>query len=142
MPIGLQLAMTAKTVSRAFNAALAESGGSLPTWLVLSSLQGEHWRTQQDLARAIRIEGPTLTRHLDALQRGGLVVRRTHPDDRRATQVELTDSGRALHAALLESVIAFNKQLRSGLTGRDVEQLRALLGQLEANARLADNLRA
>ena len=97
-PIGLQLAVTSKAVGRAFNASLAEAGGSLPIWLVLSMLKGESRRTQHELARAVGIEGPTLTRHLDGLEAAGLVVRRRHPVDRRAIQVELTARGEALHA--------------------------------------------
>lgn len=132
-PIGLQLAMTSKLVGRAFNRALAESGGSVPVWLILSSLKGERWRTQLDLARAVGIEGPTLTRHVDAMERDGLVTRRRDTGDRRAVRVELTAAGEALHAELLKAVIAFNGRLRRGLGENEVAQLRALLDRLEAN---------
>src|SRR6266508_1321467 len=114
-PIGLQLARTSKTVGRAFSAALAEVGGSVPVWLVLANLQSGRWRTQQELARALDIEGPTLTRHLDGMEQAGLVERRRGPSDRRAVQVELTDAGRELHARLLQAVIAFNRRLGAGL---------------------------
>ena len=70
-PIGLQLARTSKTVGRAFNDALAEAGGSLPVWLILTTLRGEAHASQQELARAIGVEGPTLTRHLDQLEAAG-----------------------------------------------------------------------
>jgi MarR family transcriptional regulator for hemolysin len=132
-PIGLQLAVTSKAVGRAFNAALAEAGGSLPIWLVLSTLRGESWRTQHELARAVGIEGPTLTRHLDGLEAAGLVVRRRHPVDRRAIQVELTASGEALHGTLLKKVIAFNSRLRGDLSDAEIEHLRTTLDRLEAN---------
>jgi len=134
-PIGLQLAQTSKTVSRAFSDALAEAGGSVPMWLILTSLMGESWPAQQHLAQAIGIEGPTLTRHLDGLQKAGLIVRRPAPGDRRAVQVELTDDGRAKHAELLQAVIAFNKRLVSSLDESELEELRALLARLEQNVR-------
>src|SRR5437764_4382175 len=133
-PIGLHLAATAKAVSRAFNAALADAGGSLPTWLILTSLRGEQWRTQQELARSLGIEGPTLTRHLDALERAGLVERRRDPNDRRAIQVELTNAGEALHNRLRQNVIAFDRQLRSGLGEAELKRLRSTLRRLEENA--------
>jgi MarR family transcriptional regulator, transcriptional regulator for hemolysin len=135
MPIGLQLARAAKAVGRAFNDSLAEVGGSVPTWLILSSLKGEDWPAQHHLARALDIEGPTLTRHLDVLEHAGLVVRRRDPADRRAVRVELTDTGHELHAAMLEAVIAFNKRLRSGLGDKEVDSLRTLLATLEENVR-------
>jgi MarR family transcriptional regulator for hemolysin len=134
-PIGLQLAHSAKRVGRAFSDALAEAGGSLPMWLVLTHLQGEDWRTQQQLAQALHIEGPTLTRHVDGLEKDGLVVRRRDPNDRRAVSVELTDAGLAKHAELLQAVIAFNRRLTAGLSAEEVDELRALLERLEQNVR-------
>src|SRR5207247_3977148 len=133
-PIGLQLAATAKAVSRAFNAALADAGGSLPTWLILTSLRGERWRTQQELARSLGIEGPTLTRHLDSLERAGLVERRREPSDRRAVQVELTKAGEAVHRRLRTNVIAFDQRLRAGLGDAELNRLRATLRRLEQNS--------
>ena len=132
-PIGLQLAHTSKLVSRAFADTLADAGGSIPTWLIASRLMGEEWRAQQELARAIGIEGPTLTHHLDALEEAGLVVRTRDPNDRRAVRLELTDAGRQKHAELMQAVIAFDKRLRSGLDEAEVHELRGLLAKLERN---------
>jgi MarR family transcriptional regulator for hemolysin len=134
-PIGLQLARVSKSVGRAFNDALAEVGGSLPVWLILTTLRGEAHPSQQQLARAVGIEGPTLTRHLDQLEAAGLVRRVPHPDDRRAVRVEPTEAGLALHARMLEVVIAFNRRLTTGLAEDDLERLRVLLETLEANVR-------
>ena len=117
-PIGLRLFTTSKSVRRAFDRVLAEAGGSIPMWLVLTNLKSAEWRSQSDLAAAVGIEGPTLTRHLDALERQGLVWRRQDPADRRAVVVELTPEGHATHARLLEVVIAFDRRLRSGSRGR------------------------
>ena len=132
-PLGLLLATTSKAVGRSFNSALASSGGSIPIWLILNALKNEPRRTQLDLARAVGIEGPTLTRHLDGMEHAGLVRRQRGSLDRRAVQVELTRAGHALHGRLLKAVISFNQQLRAGLSGDDVETLRRLLGRLEAN---------
>ena len=134
-PIGRQLAATAKVVSRAFNDALAEAGGSVPTWLILTTLRGGRWRTQQELARAVGIEGPTLTRHLDGLEEAGLVERRRDPANRRAVQVELTAAGERLHGRLLQSVTAFDKRLTAGIGGTEVERMRQTLARLEQNLR-------
>jgi MarR family transcriptional regulator, transcriptional regulator for hemolysin len=91
------------TVGRAFNSALAESGGSIPIWLILSTLKSQPCRSQLELARAVGIEGPTLTRHLDGMEQAGLVKRQRGTLDRRAVQVELTRAGHALHGPPLES---------------------------------------
>jgi len=132
-PIGLQLFTASKSVRRAFDRALSEADGSIPMWLVLTKLKAAAWPSQNDLAAAVGIEGPTLTRHVDALERQGLVRRRQDPDDRRAVVVELTDAGHAAHARLLEVVIAFDRRLRSGISQEEVDTLRELLGKLEEN---------
>jgi MarR family transcriptional regulator, transcriptional regulator for hemolysin len=132
-PLGLLLATTAKAVGRAFNNALAESSGSIPIWLILNALKSEPRRSQLDLARAVGIESPTLTRHLDGMERAGLVRRQRSTPDRRAIQVELTRAGHALHGRLLTAVISFNQKLRAGLSGQDEETLRSLLHQLQDN---------
>ncbi len=137
-PIGLQLAHTSKTVSRAFSDALGEAGGSVPMWLILTTLMAESWPAQHRLAHALRIEGPTLTRHLDGLEQAGLVTRRRTPDNRRAVHVELTDAGREKHAELLQAVIAFNRLLRKGFSETEIDELRALLARLEENVSAAD----
>src|SRR5882757_4210737 len=92
VPIGLTLARTAKAVSRAFDAALVEAGGSLPVWLVLLSLRSGRPGTQRELAEAVGIQGATLTHHLSAMERDDLVVRHRDPANRRVQQVELTSA--------------------------------------------------
>jgi MarR family transcriptional regulator for hemolysin len=133
LPIGRRVALVGKALGYAFNAALGEAGGSLPIWLVLSSLERDRWRTQHDLARSLGIEGPTLTRHLDTLEQMGLVVRRRDEADRRAVRVETTEAGRALYQQLLQAAIAFDQRLRAGFSKQELDQLDALLLRLEEN---------
>ena len=132
-PIGLQLALTAKTVSMAFNAALQTQGGSVPVWLILNALTHERLATQVDLARSLGIEGPTLTRHLDNLEEAGLVVRQRSAEDRRAVRVGLTPAGEAAYASLLGEVAGFNRRLLDGISEGEQAQLLDLLGRLRAN---------
>jgi MarR family transcriptional regulator for hemolysin len=133
-PIGLHLARAAKSVSRAFDAALTEAGGSLPVWLILVSLKSQQHGAQREIADAIGIEGATLTHHLNKLEAAGLVTRRRDPANRRVHHVELTKAGDALFFALLERVVAFDRQLRAGVDEADLEQLRLLLDRLAGNA--------
>jgi MarR family transcriptional regulator for hemolysin len=132
-PIGLQLARTAKTLNRAFDQALADAGGSLPTWLILLSLKARTWGTQRELAHAIGIEGATLTHHLDGLERAGLLTRTRDPNNRRVHRVKLTDAGNAQFHRLRRAAVQFDKQLRTGLHDDDVQCLRDLLSKLNAN---------
>jgi DNA-binding MarR family transcriptional regulator len=49
--------------------------------------------TQRVLAEALDVSPRNVTGLVDALEEGGFVVRRPHPEDRRATLVTLTDKG-------------------------------------------------
>lgn len=49
--------------------------------------------TQRDLSRALACTPRNVTGLVDALEAGGLVARRPHPTDRRATLVTLTGKG-------------------------------------------------
>ena len=94
-PIGLLVARTAKTLSRSFDDALALQGGSLASWLVLTSIMGGQHASQRSIAAEIGVEGPTLTHHLNRMETAGLVSRTRNPENRRVHQVEPTDAGRA-----------------------------------------------
>jgi MarR family transcriptional regulator for hemolysin len=132
-PIGLYVSRTAKALSRAFDEALAEAGGSLPTWLVLVSLKSRTWGTQRELAQALGIEGATLTHHLDGLERAGLVTRTRDPDNRRQQKVELTEEGDAAFHRMRNAATSFDQRLRSDLDDGEIEGLRDLLARLQAN---------
>jgi MarR family transcriptional regulator, transcriptional regulator for hemolysin len=133
-PIGLHLARVARDVSRAFDDALAEAGGSLPVWLVLISLKGSQGANQRELAGAMGIQGATLTHHLNAMESAGLVTRRRNPQNRRAHVVELTTDGDALFLRLREAALGFDARLRSGLGESDIATVEELLSRLRANA--------
>ena len=132
-PIGLDLTRTARIVSRAFDAALAEAGGTLPMWLILMSLKGQRHGAQRQLAQAVGIEAPTLTHHLNRMEAAGLVTRTRDPANRRVHRVELTAAGEAAFQRLLTAVVGFDRQLRAGLTTREIAALSRTLARLRAN---------
>src|SRR5215475_499479 len=132
-PIGLQLARTARLVSRAFDDALAQAGGSVPVWLVLISLKSQRLRNQRELAAAVGVREATLTHHLNSMDEQGLITRTRDPANRRVHLVELTEAGEAAFHRLRGAATAFDQRLRAGLTGDEVSQLEALLGRLAAN---------
>jgi MarR family transcriptional regulator, transcriptional regulator for hemolysin len=132
-PIGRTLDATARQASRAFDKQLAEAGGTRPGWLILVALKQQRWRTQQEIATAVGIEGPTLTHHLDAMEKAGLIERSRDREDRRAMRVELTDSGDKLFIQLAKAAIEFDQRLREGISDKDLEVVRRVFGRMRAN---------
>ena len=132
-PIGRLLASTAKVVSRAFSDELAAAGGSESTWHIALALKQGSGGKQQELAAAVGIEGPTLTHHLDGLERAGLIARTRDPDDRRTMRVELTDDGAELFHRLRRAAMSFDRRLRAGLSEEELASCRDVLARLRAN---------
>lgn len=84
------------------------------------------------MGERLQLHPTSVTNIVDRLQADGLVRRVPHPTDRRATLVEITDSGVALRARATESVTAVD----FGLGGLDDEQ-QAQLTELLCEVRRA-----
>jgi MarR family transcriptional regulator for hemolysin len=131
-PIGLRLARTARTVTQAFERAMAEAGGSASAWQVLLIVRSDQWGTQSSMAEAMGITGATLTHHLNALESQGLVRRWREESNRRVQRVALTDEGEALFERLREVALRHDERLRSQLSDEEIAQLAELLEKLQA----------
>lgn len=132
-PVGLRLTRTAKAVSRAFDEALADAGGSLPVWLVLLSLKSGRHGAQREIAEAVGVEGPTLTHHLNRMEAAGLLTRTRDPENRRVHRVTLTEAGEQAFFRMLAVVRGFDRRLRAGVTDQELEVLDRTLGRLRDN---------
>ena len=132
-PIGLELAQAARTVSRAFDGALATAGGSLPIWLVLLNIKAHSLRNQRELAEAVGIREATLTHHLNGMEATGLIIRQRDPANRRIHVVELTGAGEAAFLSMRDAAIAFDRKLCHGISGQELADLDSVLGRLAAN---------
>jgi MarR family transcriptional regulator for hemolysin len=131
-PIGLRLTRTARVVANAFERAMVEAGGSASAWQVLLLVRSEQWGTQSRMADAMGITGATLTHHLNALEKRGLVHRWREADNRRVQHVALTPAGEALFARLREVAVQHDRRLRTNLTDPETAVLAELLEKLRA----------
>jgi DNA-binding MarR family transcriptional regulator len=68
---------------------------SISQMVVLGLLVRTGEQTVGDLARAERVQPPSMTRTVNCLEADGYVVRRPHDTDGRQVVVSLTDAGRA-----------------------------------------------
>lgn len=133
-PIGLRLNQVARIVGQEFDRALVEAGGSLPVWLVLLSLQSRRPATQRELATLIGITEATLSHHLNAMERQGLVTRVRNETNRRVHDVGVTADGIRLFGELRHVAQGFDARLNRGLSGDEQSQLAGLLDRLAANS--------
>jgi DNA-binding MarR family transcriptional regulator len=87
----------------------------------------------RDLAAHERISAPALTKHVDRLERDGLVVRTPSPDDRRRIGLALTEEGQRLLRRVRSRRTAW---LATRLRGLDAGELAAVEAAIEPLSRL------
>lgn len=99
---GFRLAHVARRLRQAVDDELRAYGLTDATWRPLAYVGrlGEGVR-QKEVADALGIQGPSLVRLLDTLERRGLIERREQKDDRRVRGIYLTQSGRKLQRRIL-----------------------------------------
>ena len=78
---------------------------------------------QVDIAKRLRIEGPTMTRMLDTLENDGLVERLPDPADRRTKQLRLTSAGEAVLAEIFVIADEMRDRLVGGIPDERIEEL-------------------
>ncbi|RYB93375.1 MarR family transcriptional regulator [Nocardioides oleivorans] len=97
---------------------------SISQMVVLGLLVRLGDQTVGDLARAERVQPPSMTRTVNCLEQDGFVVRRPHETDGRQVVVSLTDAGRAAVLADRERRDAWLARRLDALTDAERETLR------------------
>jgi MarR family transcriptional regulator for hemolysin len=131
-PIGLHLARTAHAATQAFERAMADAGGSASAWQVLLIVRTQQADSQSRMAEMMGLTRATLTHHLNALERQGLVRRWREDANRRVQRVALTDAGEELFDRLRKVAMRHDQRLRGQLSDEQVAQLGDLLDRLLA----------
>ena len=80
--------------------------------------------TQQTLATSLKVSPRNITGLVDALEAAGFVIRRSHPRDRRAILVTLTEQGSQTIAEMAQERAQIASALIADLSSDQVEQLR------------------
>src|SRR5262245_13441035 len=101
-PIGRYVGRTHKILRQWGDRHLEPLGATMTDWIVLVHVDGadEPGLSQIETAGFADMGGPALIRHLDRLERDGILVRKRDAHDRRIVRVTLTDKGRARLAEL------------------------------------------
>jgi DNA-binding MarR family transcriptional regulator len=124
------------TLTTALDADLAPHGLSIGDYEVLvklSEAENQHLR-MCDLALALQLSPSGLTRRLDGLVTGGLVVRVASPSDRRVMFAALTTGGYAkLVAVAPDHVSSVRNRFFNGLSKDQVRVLGDIFETVHAN---------
>ncbi|MES0881452.1 MarR family winged helix-turn-helix transcriptional regulator [Roseibium sp. SCP14] len=105
--------------------------------LVLKVLADSDGRTMSQLALALGVQPPTVTKMVTRLSSQGYVSRRVSDTDGRLARVYLTDEGRDLVTSVDKAWKRLEREAMSGLDDKDRKKLRKLLRQVEKNLSIA-----
>lgn len=97
---------------------------------LLGFLWEEDGITQAELSAKSQIDRTTMGGLIDRLEKEGLLVRRNHPEDRRAYRICLTEKGKALQRILSPIAEAAQEKFIAKLDRQEVETLRSLLEKI------------
>jgi DNA-binding MarR family transcriptional regulator len=130
----LLLDRAAGRVSSAVQKVLRDSGVTLEKWRILDLLAERGGMTMSEIASAVVVTGPTLTRIVDDLATKALVHREVDVHDRRRVLVHATARGQRLRASLRPAVLEAEAAALSALTEDQRSTLSALLTRLTGAA--------
>ena len=104
-------------------------------WAVLARVERSEGLKQCELAETLDLQPITLTRLIDRLCDGGLIERRSDPEDRRAKRLYLTPAARPVLDGLTRLGKDIMATVLAGIEPAAVEELLALLLTLKTNLR-------
>lgn len=124
------LAQASHASSAQFHAQLAKQGILVGEWRVLASLHPNLSLTAGELAKECLAQPSTLSRTLDRLTSGGMLVREYSAIDRRQVRVCLTGKGKRLAQSLVEQAREHESQFLAAYSEVEIQDLKCKLGEL------------
>lgn len=113
--------------------ALARIGLYVGQEWILLHLREQEGMTHAELAETCSVEGPTMSKALQRMEKAGLVARREDAADARVSRVYLTERGRALCDDVDQIWAELEKRTLADLSVEERVLLRRLLLQVRSN---------
>lgn len=85
---------------------------------------------QIDIAKRLRIEGPSLTRMLHSLEKENLVTRQSDPNDGRSKLLVLTEEGQSVLEEIFELVDDMRNKLLADIPPETIEAMSGFLSEM------------
>lgn len=106
-------------------------------WLTMYFLNKENHISQNQLAAAVGITGPSMVKIIEKLELQGWIRKKTSQLDHRYKQITLTTTGRHKYQQALTKVIEFQNTITKDIKQTDLDMMNAVFNQLTKNARKA-----
>lgn len=134
-----QLSVTSNAVSGRISQEYRERFGlNVPEWRVMAVLGDAGTLTQRELTEFTLMDKVAVNRACKVLEERGLAARQPNDRDGRSHLLELTDAGRAMHAAIMPLALEMERRLFSTFSEEERQAFRSLLARVKEEVRDLD----
>lgn len=131
--VGHHVTRTARIIERRVEGHLRQFGLTRVGWCVLLAVAEEGKKNPSDIADFVGIDRTATSRALRVLETEGLIGREMGRDDRRTTEVKLTELGEEQFRTVLPECRQANQHFHDKLTDDELFTLHRLLNKLTEN---------
>lgn len=131
--LGMALACLVRQWRWANDERLKPLGLTQSRWITLSHLKVEDGILQNQLARRVGVENPSMVRTLDGLEQQGLVERRPCANDRRGKTVHLTAAAGPVLARMDKVLDETRRQVLAGFSEQEIREFNRMIEQINQN---------
>lgn len=121
--VGYWITRLARAMEAHFEESLRAHDMTRASWAVLSAIFHDDKTTPAELAEFVGIDGAAITRHLDRLEKQGLMVRDRSSADRRSINLRLTSKGEHLVPEIVTASMATNAAFTGNLNPSEIGAL-------------------
>jgi DNA-binding MarR family transcriptional regulator len=127
---GYWISRLAKAMEREFESHLQAYDVTRAGWAVLSAIFHDSKTTPAELASFVGVDGAAITRHLDRLEKRGLVVREPSTKDRRSVRIKLTRKAKRLIPKIVAASTETNEKFTRALTRSEIDAVQETIGKM------------
>lgn len=124
---------TSKKLADAFNDRTMKEGVSRVQWIALYYLWKYEVLSQIELCNKMNKKQSTVVRLIDRMTRDGLVIRKKDSNDRRITNVMLTEKGKVLREKVFFIGDEMSKVFTKGITEQELKVFTNVLNKMQDN---------
>ena len=124
------LAQASREINRQLEARLRQEGVPIEQWRILKILSDGKGHSMGELAEAVLLNHPTLTKMIDRMVSDALVYRAQDPDDRRKVLMYSSDRGKTLTQRLNSLAQSQETHIAENYGDRATADLKRLLETL------------
>lgn len=123
-----------KTLTDVLNDRFMELGITRVQWAALYYLGKNESMSQCELGKKLEIKHPSVARLIGRMEKEGYLKKVKNQEDRRITNIELTERGKKIRARILPECERLSEQFIQGIPEERIEVFKDVLNNMVINA--------